>query len=310
MVGKYLNPKADLTFKLVFAEHKDLMMSLLNALLPLAEDAPITSLEYLTPELVPEKPAKKNSIVDVRCKDSLGRQFIVEMQMHWDDDFKKRVLLNASKAIVRQADRGDKDRAIEPVFSLNLLNDDAFMPQAEEFYHSYAIVNVEHPDRSIEGLSFVFIELPKFQPKSMLEKKMAVLWLRFLTEINEDTREAPRELLFYEETSKALGIVEKSAMSDAQLYAYEEFMLAIEDEQVLREGALKRGLQEGLAKGMEEGLAKGMEEGLTKGRAEEKAKAKQEKLETARKLKAMNLLTIAQIADATGLSVEEIESLL
>ena len=50
MKGKYLSPKADLTFKLVFAEHKDLMMSFLNALLPLAEDAPITSIEYQTPE--------------------------------------------------------------------------------------------------------------------------------------------------------------------------------------------------------------------------------------------------------------------
>ena len=36
----------DLTFKPVFAEHKDLMMSLLNALLPLAENAPIESIEY------------------------------------------------------------------------------------------------------------------------------------------------------------------------------------------------------------------------------------------------------------------------
>lgn len=43
MKGKYLSPKADLTFKLVFAEHKDLMTSFLNALLPLAEDAPITN---------------------------------------------------------------------------------------------------------------------------------------------------------------------------------------------------------------------------------------------------------------------------
>ena len=51
MKGKYLSPKADLTFKLVFAEHKDLMMSLLNALLPLAEDAPIVSIEYETPEM-------------------------------------------------------------------------------------------------------------------------------------------------------------------------------------------------------------------------------------------------------------------
>ena len=35
MKGKYLNPKADMTFKLVFGEHPDLVMSLLNALLPL-----------------------------------------------------------------------------------------------------------------------------------------------------------------------------------------------------------------------------------------------------------------------------------
>nr|WP_167332536.1 hypothetical protein [Bacteroides timonensis] len=32
---RYLNPKADLTFKHVFGEHPDLVMSLLNALLPL-----------------------------------------------------------------------------------------------------------------------------------------------------------------------------------------------------------------------------------------------------------------------------------
>ena len=69
MRGKYLNPKADLIFKLVFGEHPDLVMSLLNALLPLPEDGLIESVEYLTPEMVPENPAKKDSIVDVRCKD-------------------------------------------------------------------------------------------------------------------------------------------------------------------------------------------------------------------------------------------------
>ncbi|MBQ4387630.1 MAG: PD-(D/E)XK nuclease family transposase, partial [Prevotella sp.] len=61
--GKYLNPKADLTFKLIFGEHPDLVMSLLNALLPLDADGQIESVEYLTPEMVPENPAKKNSIV-------------------------------------------------------------------------------------------------------------------------------------------------------------------------------------------------------------------------------------------------------
>ena len=36
-MGKYLDPKADLTFKKVFGEHKDLVISLLNAFLPLEQ---------------------------------------------------------------------------------------------------------------------------------------------------------------------------------------------------------------------------------------------------------------------------------
>ena len=208
MKGKYLNPKADLTFKLVFGEHPDLVMSLLNALLPLDEDGQITSVEYASPEMVPENPAKKNSIVDVRCSDQQGRQFIVEMQLHWNDDFKRRVVLNASKAVVKQLGEGEDYTLIRPVYSLNLVNDTRFQPDSEEFYHDYAIVNVEHTDRIIEGLRFVFVELPKFQPKSIAEKKMAVLWLRFLTEISEKTIEAPAELLENEATRKALSIVE------------------------------------------------------------------------------------------------------
>ena len=61
MRGKYLNPKADLIFKLVFGEHPDLVMSLLNALLPLPDDGQIESVEYLTPEMVPDNPAKKTA---------------------------------------------------------------------------------------------------------------------------------------------------------------------------------------------------------------------------------------------------------
>ena len=61
--GKYLNPKADLTFKKIFGEHEDLVMSLLNALLPLDEGKQIEHVEYVTPEMVPENPGKKNSVV-------------------------------------------------------------------------------------------------------------------------------------------------------------------------------------------------------------------------------------------------------
>lgn len=52
-MAKYLDPKADLTFKKVFGEQKDLLQSFLNAVLPLKEDTEIESLEYLSPEYWP-----------------------------------------------------------------------------------------------------------------------------------------------------------------------------------------------------------------------------------------------------------------
>ena len=73
LVMKYLDPKADLTFKKVFGEHPDLVISLLNALLPFDRpEEEVQSIEYLPAELVPENPLRKNSIVDVRCKDARG----------------------------------------------------------------------------------------------------------------------------------------------------------------------------------------------------------------------------------------------
>ena len=91
---RYLDPKHDLVFKKVFG-HANLLQSFLNALLPLS--SPIESLEYLPAELVPEIPVLKQSIVDVRCRDQNGRQFIVEMQMLWTNSFKSRVLFNCHR---------------------------------------------------------------------------------------------------------------------------------------------------------------------------------------------------------------------
>ena len=82
---KYLDPKADLTFEKIFAGHPDLLISLLNALLPLKRNQQIKSIEYLPTELVPVDPLHKDTIVDVRCRDVEGRQFVVEMQMAWTD---------------------------------------------------------------------------------------------------------------------------------------------------------------------------------------------------------------------------------
>lgn len=306
---KYLDPKADLTFKKVFGEHPDLVKSLLNALLPFkTPDEYIVDIEYLPSEMVPDTPFKKNSIVDVRCRDQRGRLFIVEMQMLWSSAFMQRVLFNASKAYVRQLGGAEKYELLQPVYSLNLV-DDVFMPDVEKYYHDYRIVHMEHSDKVIEGLRFIFVELPKFTPHTYTEKKMQALWLRFLTEIDGRTREIPQELLDNPEIKKAVDQIEQSAFNDAQLLGYDEFWDAVRVEKTLVSDALKEGMEKGLAEGMEKGMAEGRAEGLVEGQAKGRAEGERNKqIEIARKMKqaGMDAETIARL---TGLATDEIDAL-
>ena len=221
-MAKYLDPKADVTFKKVFGEHKNLIISFLNALLPLDEGKKVETIEYLPSELVPRTPIDKDTSVDVRCEETGGRKFIVEMQMNWRASFRRRVLFNASKAYVMQLPKGDVYESLQPVYSLNLVND-IFDPDIEDYYHYYRMVHYLHSDKVLEGLHLVFVELPKFKARNLVEKKMSVLWLRFLTEIGEDTKKAPQDLVDDPHVNQALEIVEESAYSEAEMYAYDRF---------------------------------------------------------------------------------------
>lgn len=273
---KYLDPKADLTFKKIFAGHPDLLISLLNALLPLKRNQQIKSIEYLPTELVPVDPLHKDTIVDVRCRDVEGRQFVVEMQMAWTDAFKQRVLFNASKAYVSQAEMGCKYEDLQPVYSLNLVNE-IFEKDMKEYKHNYHIVHDKRTKKVIEGLCFTFIELPKFHPHTMKEKRMTVLWLRFLTEINDKTQEVPAELLESPEISKALEEVKISAFTAEELRAYDKFWDRVSSEKTLMEGRYDEGMQD-------------------------------KALEIAQNLKSAGM-DVDTICKMTGLSKEEIEKL-
>lgn len=305
---RYLDPKADLTFKRVFGEHPDLVISLLNALLPIKEGEEILSVEYLPSEMVPENPLRKNSIVDVRCRDQQGRQYIVEMQMIWSPEFMQRVLFNSAKAYVRQLKGGEQYELLEPVYSLNLVNE-VFEPELKEYYHYYQLVHVLHTERVIDGLHLVFVELPKFTPHTFTEKRMQALWLRFLTEIQTNTRQAPQDLLADPQIRKALSIVEESAYTDEQLLGYDKFWDVISVEKTLFYSAnrrgVKQGLAQGLAQGREQGLAQGIEQGLAQGREEGR---EQEKIHIAQKMKALGMDT-KTIEQVSGLTAEQIEQL-
>jgi predicted transposase/invertase (TIGR01784 family) len=136
--------------------------------------------------------------------------------------------------------------------------------------------------------------LPKFKPENRAEKKLHELWLRFLTEVNENTKEIPQELLDNEFTREAVGYMERSAYTKKQLETYDKMKIAVMTERSALNDALKKGLTEGEAIG------------LKKGKAEGKIEGKIEVVLNAHK----NGLSLDAIHAITKLTKEEIEEIL
>jgi predicted transposase/invertase (TIGR01784 family) len=180
------------------------------------------------------------------------------MQMLWTDSFMSRVLFNASKAYVKQLKTTQDYQLLQPVYSLNLV-DDTFIKDRPDWYHHYRIVHALDTGRRIEGLEFVFVELPKFRPQTMPEKRLQVLWLRYLTEVGEKSGEVSKELLAQEEVREAVEYVKESGFSEGELAAYDKYWDGVRVERTLLSAATAEGRAEGEAKGRAEGVLIGQQ---------------------------------------------------
>jgi len=178
-----------------------------------------------------------------------------------------------------QLDKAEEFDLLQPVYALNFVNDRfEKSPEMEnEYYHHYKIVNIKNTEKQIKGLEFLFVELPKFKPQNRAERKLHDLWLRFLTEINENTREVPKELLDNELTREAVGYMEKTAYTKEQLETYDKWKIAAMTER----SALKDAKIEGKIEGKIEVALNLLKEGVP----------------------------IKIINSATGLSIQQIEEL-
>jgi predicted transposase/invertase (TIGR01784 family) len=167
------------------------------------------------------------------------------------------MVFNASKAYVRQLEKRGDYALLQPVYALAIL-DKAFDEETPEFYHHYRIVNDRNTNEVIKGLEFVMVELPKFRAEKWSDRRMAVLWLRFLKEVEEDLRVVPDELKENEDIRQALDICEEGAFTEAELALYDGYWDAVRVENTLISG----GRREGRAEGLAEGEAIGRVEGL------------------------------------------------
>ena len=215
---QYYDPKTDVVFKKIFGEHKNLAISLLNAVLKLDGDQQICDVEYLPSEIIPLSDGQRRSVVDVRCKTGDDDYFIVEMQMYWSSDFLRRVMYNCAKLYATLYSKGIKYYKTKRIFAVNILND-VYQTKTTNNYHHYTMSEVGYPEHTIPGIEVVSIELPKFQPQDKAQAKMLRLWQSFLTSVNAgDDAPIPEELLENDETKQALELCQNLTDEERRLY--------------------------------------------------------------------------------------------
>ena len=181
---RYINPYTDFGFKKLFGTemNKDLLISFLNALFN-NEEKEIEDVQYLNSEHLGDGYGDCRAVFDVYCMTKAGSRFIVEMQKAEQTYFKDRSLYYSTFAIREQAPKGkDWDYHLEDVYTVGVLNfkfpGDEY--PADSYRHEIKLKDVEDNHVFYEKLTFVYLEMPKFNKTedelvTMFDKWMFVL---------------------------------------------------------------------------------------------------------------------------------------
>ena len=177
---KFVDVKNDIAFRKIFGNEnrKEILISFLNAVLLFQGNKKIITVEILTPYQLPALKGGKVTIVDVKVKDQIGNDYIVEMQVAEVDGFDKRVLYYASKSYISQIERGDLYEKLKPTYFIGILNFNT--TENPNYINRHKILDVETGQNFISDIEFNFIELPKFNKTANELTTIIDQWIYFI----------------------------------------------------------------------------------------------------------------------------------
>ena len=280
---------------------RHLLCSFLNALLPLEEGHTIVSLDLLPIQEAPKVPLLwRYTLTAARCIDNYGGQFVASVQMLWTSSFKPFIRRGGSETCISPLTRDGKYESAQPVYALCLVND-VVEPDAAAYYHHQCSVHTTEPERRLDGLEVVFVELPKFQAASQPEKRMRTLWLRYLTEIKDQTEHISADLLAVPEIEQAIACLREADFTRAELARYDTYWDAISSERTLIDATRREGIARGRLLSQQRMREENQAQGVAEGRQAAIYKIARRLLETG--------VSAAVVSETTSLSVDEVRQI-
>ena len=248
---KFLNPKNDAAFRHTFGSerYKHILILFINDILGFEGDSKIEEVTFLPTIQDPEISSKKTSIVDVLCKDGKGVQYIIEMQIAEDKGFEKRALYYASKAYMRQLDKGVKEYASLKEVIFIAITDYIVFPEKVAYKSDHIILDKETHEHDMKDIAFTFIELPKYtKDKSEKLTNRIDQWCRYF-KYGDNTTEEEVEKIVDPLIKEAYEAVNRFNWSEEELAAYEAALKREMDYRSQMQTAEDRGVEKGIIEG-------------------------------------------------------------
>lgn len=297
---KYIDPTYDTGFKLLFGREnvsEEMLMEFLNAIF--SDDSyfkDIKSVKYLNNEHPHERERGKSVRYDILCETSKGHRFIVEMQKTWQKNFIARSIYYVSRAISEQGYKGHEERDSDWKYNLTPVVG-VFLC---DFLHSELppkpITKVGLTDYATgepmgNYMRYVYIQLPSFNKEENDCVTYSDQWLFNIKNMGPMQNVAfTRQNAVFQRLANVGSI---ASLSESDRRIYESDLKFARDHHAQISDAREESEAIGREKGRIEGRKEGRKEGLVQA--------------------AIGFLKLNQppalVAQATGLSLREVEQL-
>ena len=298
-------------------ENKPLLQDFLECILDLTPQQ-VLDLEFMDKELTKEEFSDKTGILDVKLKLTDGTVIDIEIQASWNASFVKRTLFYWAKMYTSDFKAGESYDKLHRCIAINIIADGFRLNDA--IHSEYLLQEKTAHTVLTDVLEVHFLDLQaakkaKEEGKAAGKQGQLINWLRFIGATNKEERAMVATM------SPVLQMLNEKidilTLSPTERKLYESRMKLKSDIATISETQFSAGVERGKSLGLAEGKSLGLAEGKSLGLAEGKSLglaegevrgSRQKAFETARNLLVIGL-SIENIAKATGLTVQEVETL-
>ena len=288
---RYVSPYTGFGFNLLFGTvmNKELLISLLNAVLFSDKDEAIRDVTYLTAEHLGIRVYGYRSIF-VCCENEKGEKFLVEVQRGEQQFFKDRSGFYST--FCEQGKCGEWNYGLKAIYVVGILNF-SFDKSDEKYFHHEEDLYTHKV--FCDKLTFVYLEMPKFNKTENELESMFDKWLFVLCSLST-LFERPKALQ-NREFDRLFETAEIAKLTKTELNEYWYSLRNFRDWYSVLSTAEKKGMEIGFKEGFAQGFAQSKER-----------RRIEEKREYVRKLKELGVTTDV-ISQVTGLLKGEIDNI-